>query len=665
MNTIFFLFFFILEGFSSRKRRSIEQYIPDSEYDMERIRRQSQQQLTEPNQNTCKSDRAILRDKTKKRLENHREMTNQRREELRQRHEEVVGATQQRLVERKQLHGELKTAAQQRKENLKQRHEEIVGAAQQKHKEIKQKHLDTHHQRKQEFRQMHEDIVGVAQQRREELMSAHQEKRQQMLAASESRLSEHHKRLEQRIDDVHDRHEQFVGATRQRHEELRSRFDEHNARHQQRLKEMRSRFRTRSPDSSAPAQKNEFDNGFSRNFEGQVEPRAKRSTQNDISQKSASPPSTNLSPPCLCSAIENLKIESKYNERLQTPEAFQYIPELQDSNRDDVKESSQKYSRHCQSNYEQDYPFPQQSQYYEHSEGQLVPYTLGSTQQEQTHRAGQTQPRYVYDRLGQTYMENDGKLRLMAPRYENTAEPSNTEMIAEILNENHEVMDELNPNPDGRFLPKATELIKDAGEYIHDIARRDVSRIQVESSNDYGENFGSDFIQIQGNKQNIRVDIEKDESPIQYNGNEDIIAAVKELPSKPKNVKRRPKLSSEEKQNRKNVDSDDEESDEIDLKTQRMYQVMPFQQDDRDGSVIVKIFSEDENKDDDKTEKKTGDKKPKNGNKIVQIPKMQTVKKGDKEYDVLTIFEDPDTTSQEEVQRIIKHLNESKKSSDE
>lgn len=646
------------ESCCSRKRRSTEYYNPFAEYEMDRIRRQSEQTAAEPNQSVCKSERAIRLERNKKRTEMRMDQLNQRRADFHQRREEVVGAALQRRDEHKQLHTEMKMAAQEHHENLKQKHQEMVGAAQQKHQEIRQKHLDTHHQRKQDFRQKHEEIVGAAQQRREEIMTASQQRRAEMRARSETRFSEHQKLIQQRMEDAHNRHEQFVGATQQKHEELRSRLDESSQQRQQRLQEMRSRFRTRSQDSPPPRQ-NEFNSGFDKNFEGEVAPRERRSTPNGITQIP-----TVMSTPgsCGCASIESLRAESRYDERLQAPEYVQYMPELQSDGPSDSKESTQKFSRHCQSNYYEDHQLSQ-PQYYQRSEGQLVPYTLGSTQYEQTYTAEPAEPRYVYDRLGQTYLENDGKLRLMAPSYEGQPEPSNTEMIREILSENREVMDELNSQP-GRVLPKASDLIKEGIDYLHDIARRDVSTVQIdESPEDYpssDETMGAEVIELEGREPHIQVEVEKEEKRrVHVAGDEEIIAAVNQMPSRLSTQKRKSKSKSDEEDSDKALS--EEESGEIDLKTQRMYQVMPFQQDDRDGSVIVKIFSTDE-KSEEKSESRSNGKKPRNGNKIVQKPKIETVKRGDKEYDVLTIFEDPDTNSQEELQKIIKHLNESKKS---
>lgn len=641
--------------YGGRRRRSVEEFIGDEEDDIDRIRRQSTGGATSEGLAPCMSTHQIRREKSKKRLDTHKEQSKQRREEVRQRREEVVGAAQQR---REKLAG----TAQKRREQMMSRHEEVVGSAQQRREELKQRHVEMVGA----AQQRHEELVGAAKQRHEEMLGATQQRREKMRTVSESRKNESkqrreqmvgasQKQLEKRLEEALSRHEQMLGATQQRHESLRTRVSETTQQHQQRMDEIRSLFRTRT--EAAVSRRNEFINGFSGNFEAPVAPRDKRSTPNEIYQMPSSPAEPR---PTQCSTIASLKEKSRSDQRLQSPEAVQYMPELQMSA--SAEEGvAQKHCRQCQA-YEAESQVSQ-PQYFQHELGQLVPYTLGSAQQ--SYSAEPAEPHYVYDRLGHTYVENDGRLRLMAPQYDSAPEQSGTQFISGVLNENQEVMDELNPFPGtDRMLPPVTDLVKDGVEYLHEIARRDVDHIRGDMFDD-GE--ASDETEAEVEEVNVQLDGTEGDEEKEITLPTPRVSVIQSARVKPtgfsiqkqKNKSPSPKMEDLIPEDEESASTSEEDHTKTSLKTQRMYQVMPFQQDDRDGSMIVKIFSSSDSRSG-LGETKNG-KRPRNGNKIVQQPKMETVRRGDKEYDVLTIFEDPDANSQEEVQRVIKHLSESRK----
>lgn len=114
-----------------------------------------------------------------------------------------------------------------------------------------------------------------------------------------------------------------------------------------------------------------------------------------------------------------------------------------------------------------------QPQYFEYIEGKPVSFYPGAQSNDQE------SPRYIYDRYGHKYLENNGNLRLISPQYQesmakrDSGDQPNYAGLAEILNKNQEVMRAINTHP-GRMLPEPVDLVEDAIEIIRTVARRDV-----------------------------------------------------------------------------------------------------------------------------------------------------------------------------------------------
>lgn len=108
-----------------------------------------------------------------------------------------------------------------------------------------------------------------------------------------------------------------------------------------------------------------------------------------------------------------------------------------------------------------------QPQYIQYIEGRQVPFYPGAVQenQEQTTLSGVEETRFIFDRYGHKYLENNGKLRLVRNQPDYAG-------LASILNdkENEKVMKQINQNP-GRLVEQPVDMVTDLSQLVRDLAR--------------------------------------------------------------------------------------------------------------------------------------------------------------------------------------------------
>lgn len=116
-----------------------------------------------------------------------------------------------------------------------------------------------------------------------------------------------------------------------------------------------------------------------------------------------------------------------------------------------------------------------QSQYVEYSTGKPVPFYPGAKSVTQPNVESRSPPRYIFDRYGHKYIENNGNLRLIVPQQHQEAmvgDQPDFAGLADILNANEEVIRQLNPAP-GRVMPEPMDIATDAISLVHDLANRE------------------------------------------------------------------------------------------------------------------------------------------------------------------------------------------------
>lgn len=117
-----------------------------------------------------------------------------------------------------------------------------------------------------------------------------------------------------------------------------------------------------------------------------------------------------------------------------------------------------------------------QPQYIEYIEGKQVPFYPGAVQSnnDQPQADSVASTRYIFDRYGHKYLENEGKLRLVRNQPDYAG-------LADILNQNREVMQQLNPAA-GRLMPQPVEIVTDLTQLIRQLARNQ-GNAQMENKN--------------------------------------------------------------------------------------------------------------------------------------------------------------------------------------
>lgn len=251
-----------------------------------------------------------------------------------------------------------------------------------------------------------------------------------------------------------------------------------------------------------------------------------------------------------------------------------------------------------------------QPQYVEYIEGKPAAYYPGATPTK-IDDYKPAEPRYIYDRYGHKYLENNGNLRLIAPQYQEAVVSDQPDFagLADILNQNREVIDQMNKAP-GRLTPQPIDIASDTIDLIRDLARRDTKT----------------------------------------NENED------------------EKRSSKDRQRREYEENSeyrmttDEKKDE--WKSPRsMYQVVPMRYEGKDGKLVVKVYSakNDKTKSEarqyDEHNDKSSESQPKSTNSNDKSkPTIKKYKKNNKEIELLS-FEDYKNTSNEDIRQVLEHLH--------
>lgn len=361
-----------------------------------------------------------------------------------------------------------------------------------------------------------------------------------------------------------------------------------------------------------------------------------------------------------CEAMESLKKLSESRVELQIPEAAQYMPELQQNAQWEGHHHCHKCGSHltdsvCKScgtvhNCESASPQTQNQQeesckcnnchacgsqltdsvckscgtehtspqYVEYVNGKPVSFSPGAVQAETA------APRYIFDRYGHRYLENNGNLRLLMPQQEAIiGSQPDFAGLADILTENREVMSEINPfSGTDRMVPEPLDLAQQAIHYIHDLARR-----QAPAYYPSGET----------------------KEATTNNGFTSVMPA-----QKPRNTEQRRYMP------------------------KSLYQVIPLKYDGKDGNLVVKVYSpkKDDSKSDD-MQNKSDDKKAEtketetmNPTPMMETnewkmpetakpsqPTVHTFTKNNKNFEVLSFDKYANQQdSNEEIEEVLKHI---------
>lgn len=394
----------------------------------------------------------------------------------------------------------------------------------------------------------------------------------------------------------------------------------------------------------------EYMRGFNANFIEKVRPKREASTEQSSEPEKIQTtlkvqPTLKIHEAQLpCSSMQNLKKQSEYRQDLQRPEVLQFMPELQNEN-----ERTRKHCNLCgvamtgdnvckdcgTKNYH-----PSQPQFFEFVQGEPVSYQPASSQQSAENGQGNgnseamTQmPRYVYDRFGHKYSENNGKLRLITPtEYKQSDDATvgqpNYAGLARIIDNNQEVVQQLNAFGPDRMTAEPLDLTLDAIDFIRDLARRQANYSKkFQNTQSSNSEFGQENSQFVSELENL----EQENSNIYNNGQFN------------------------------------------------KYRIVPIMQDGKDGSLLIKISptkskAAPTNHLDSITKSKTKSVKSKlfktkssqKSNKIevevkdekknVQKPKFHKISKD--EYEILTVQTDPmaEVSSSEDVNTLLDYL---------
>lgn len=253
-----------------------------------------------------------------------------------------------------------------------------------------------------------------------------------------------------------------------------------------------------------------------------------------------------------------------------------------------------------------------QPQYVEYIEGKPVSYYPRAVQEKKNDKKKSDEdrmPRYIYDRYGHRYLENNGNLRLIAPQYQEAVVSDQPDFagLANILSENRQIMDDLNRNG-GRLLPQPIDLVSDFTKLIRDMGRAREADAGRENRHEKRSTH-----------------------------------AVEKRPIEKKDEKPTPRS---------------------------MYQVAPMRYNGQDGKLVVRVY--DAKNDKTKTEEvKTEDTQSKNEQTSTtpsttenkeekssdkSMPTVRKFNRNNKEFEILT-FDDYKTSSDEDIRRVIEHLH--------
>lgn len=363
--------------------------------------------------------------------------------------------------------------------------------------------------------------------------------------------------------------------------------------------------------SSIMSNSGKFLEGFKKNFGGEIRERREVRVDREQRENDRRIPVLRVKEKQMpCQTIESLKRLSESRVELQSPDSIQFMPELASKSDESEKHTE---CRACGSRLDDSVCKScgaHQPQYVEFIQGKPVSFYPGAVQEQPREDES---PRYIYDRYGHKYLENNGNLRLIAPDYRQEAvvgSQPDFAGLADILSQNKEVMRQLNPlSGTDRLLPQPVDLAEDAIHYIHEIARR-----ETEDNKTNEDEKRSDATESE--KQN-----EKREKPV-------------------KNLEKR-------------------EQNERKQKPKSMYQVLPMKYDGKDGKVVVKVYSAKDSAW--KKNENRSEASHKHHEELVntaQRPKpiVHKFKKNQKEFEVLS-FDTYSNNSEEEIREIIKHVH--------
>lgn len=296
--------------------------------------------------------------------------------------------------------------------------------------------------------------------------------------------------------------------------------------------------------------------------------------------------------PCECETIKNLQKLSRTRVELRSPESLQYVPEL------DIGDAVV------------------QPQYVEYINGQPVTYEPRKSAANEEKSASDVREgpaaRVVFDRYGHRYFENNGNLRLVTPQYQEAvvgAQP-NFAGLADILNQNREVLDELNPMLEpNRMVPQPTEIAERGIDLVRDMIHpnRDMFR---------------------ENREMVRQ-------------NRDMVRQIRD------NAKAELKKKKKFAEKKSQVKAEDDSKIELNEAPKSIYQMFPMNVDDNEGKLLVRVYSAKDSKDGQlpSDADHTGEKRPS------PVPTIQKISRGDKDFEVIT-FDHASDNSNEEVQQI-------------
>lgn len=110
-------------------------------------------------------------------------------------------------------------------------------------------------------------------------------------------------------------------------------------------------------------------------------------------------------------------------------------------------------------------------QYVEFIDGRPISF-YPRAQRSQMNTESRPAPRYIFDRYGHKYLENNGNLRLIRDIVE---EQPDFAGLADILESNKEAIQQFNPAP-GRIMPEPIDIASDAIDLVRDLALRKIKR---------------------------------------------------------------------------------------------------------------------------------------------------------------------------------------------
>lgn len=341
-------------------------------------------------------------------------------------------------------------------------------------------------------------------------------------------FSEISDRLNDKILELHSKKEELINKIKQK-------------------RSQRSRMDLTDLANKADLARQNFLDGVRANFDGLNRSRRETEQAKPVADAQTAEQKQVRNEEIICPTIESLKKSGKMS---QNPDVLQYLPEVQHSGADVAR--SRKHCDECEKmlnmnpcrlcNGASKSYHPAQSQYYEYVEGQPVSYIPGIEQHHvpMEHARGQEhvadpQIRYVYDRYGHKYLESNGNLRLVTPRGQ------------------HYMEENLARDP-YVGVPNLSAL----NRILHH------NREFIDLNNNHGRMIDEPVVVIR-----------------------DGLKFIRDMMHKPNPVRESPSLAE--------IESDEDVGHAREFRPKKdvnkqMYQVVPIMTDDKDGSLLVKIY---------------------------------------------------------------------------